>query len=49
MQQLRFLHFARRLMLIDIHMKFHNDIFSSYRVDTFFTMDKVPSEIIQKV
>ena len=44
MQELWFLHFAHLLMLIDIHIKFHEDI-----LDTFFMMDKVPKEIIQKV
>ena len=51
MQELWFLRSACRLMLIDIHIKFHEEIeqFSSYRADTFFVMDKIPREIIQKV
>ena len=48
MQELWFLHFARRLMLTDIHIKFL-ERFSNYRADTFFVTDKVPREIIQKV
>ena len=52
MQELWFLRFTRRLILTDIHIRFHEDrlyleLFSSYRVDTFFMMDKVPREIIQ--
>ena len=51
MQELWFLHFTHRLMLIKIHRKFREGIerFSSYREDTFFKMDKVPKEIIQKL
>ena len=32
MQELWFLHFARRLMLDDIHIKFHVDILNSFQV-----------------
>ena len=30
MQELTFLHFARRLMLIDIHIKFREDILNGF-------------------
>ena len=51
MQELWFLRFAHPLIMIDIHIKFHEDILNAFQVteDTFFMMDKVPREIIQKV
>ena len=52
MQELWFLHFACRLMLIDSHIKFLEDILNGFQVikwTLFFIMDKVPREIIQKV
>ena len=39
-------------MLIDIHVKFREDILNSFQVTEwtcFFITDKVPREIIQKV
>ena len=45
MQELLFLRFTRRLILIDIHIKFREEILN--RVNTFFMTDKVPREIIQ--
>ena len=47
MQELWFLQFACCLMLIDSHIKFHEDMLTG--VDTFFMMDKVPNELIQKI
>ena len=50
MQELWFLCTASRLMLIDIHIKFREDILNSFQVieqTHFFVMDKVPREIIQ--
>ena len=32
MQELWFLRFTRRLMLIDIHIQFHEDILNSFQV-----------------
>ena len=52
MQELWFLHFALCLMLIDIHVKFHEDILKGFQVierTRFFVMNKVQREIIQKV
>ena len=52
MQVLWFLHFACCLMLIDIHIKFCEDILNGFQViewTRFFMTDKVPREIIQKV
>ena len=51
MQELWFLHFACRLMLTDIHIKFCEGILNGLQVIewTFFMMHKVPREIIQKV
>ena len=52
MLELWSLHFARRLMLTDIHIKFHEDILNGFQViewTRFFMIDKVPREIIQKV
>ena len=47
MQELWFLRFARRLMLVDIHI-----VSCSFQViewARFFMTDKVPRKIIQKV
>ena len=50
MQELWFLHFACRLMLIDIQWKFHEDILNSFQVIEWTRFyDKVPREIIQRV
>ena len=53
MQELWFLCFACRLMSIDIHIKFGEDILNGFQVIEqtffFFVMDKVQREIIQKV
>ena len=51
MQKLWFLRFARRLMLIGIHIKFCEDILNGFQVTSghIFMTDKVPREIIQKV
>ena len=44
MHELWFLRFARPLMLIDIHIKFHEDILNGFqviaRVDTFLWQTK---------
>ena len=50
MQELWFLHSAR-LILIDIHIKFREDILNDFQVKewTRFFYDKVPREIIQNV
>ena len=51
MQELRFLGFAHHLMFIDIHVNFREDKLNGFQVIewTFFMMDKVPREKIQKV
>ena len=52
MQELWFLRFARPLMLIDIHIKFGENILNGFQViewTLFFMTDKVPRETIQKV
>ena len=51
MQELWFLCFACRLMLIDARVKFHEDILNGFQVIewTRFMTDKVQREIIQKV
>ena len=52
MTELLFLHSASRLMLVDTCIKFREysfKLFSSYRADTVFVMDKVPRKINQKV
>ena len=51
MQELWFLHSACRLLLINIYMKFIDDILDKFQVteQTYFVTDKVPREITQKV
>ena len=51
MQELLFLRSARRLMLIDIYMKFREDSLNCFQVieRTCFVTDNVPREITQKV
>ena len=52
MTELLFLHSACRLKLVDTCIKFCEKTlkrFSSYRADTVFVMDKVPSNTTQKV
>ena len=51
MQELWFSRFACRLILIDIHIKFREDLerFPSYRADTFSCDGQSSEEIIQKV
>ena len=52
MQRLWFLRFASHQMLIDIHIKFREDISNGFQVIEWahiFMTDKVPREIIQKV
>ena len=54
MQELWFLHFAHRLMLIDICKKLHENSFNSFQVIVLtqlrhnFVTDKVPKAITQK-
>ena len=48
MTELLFLHFARRLVLVDTCIKFREyslERFLSFRADMFFVMDKVPRKI----
>ena len=47
MTELLFMHSARRLMLVDICIKFRE--YSLGGADTVFVMDKVPRKITQKV
>ena len=55
MQELSFLHSARRLMLVDICMKFHDaslyglKVIKRKRLRHDFVRDKVQREIIQKI
>ena len=51
MQELWFLRSACHLMLIDIYMKFLEDILNRFEVteQTDFVMDKILREITQKV
>ena len=55
MQELPFLHFARRLMLVDICMKFHDASLNGIKVieqtqwRQDFMRDKVQREITQKI
>ena len=49
MQELRFSRSARRLMLIDIYMKFREDSLNGFQViERTRFCDKVPREITQK-
>ena len=55
MQELPFLHSARRLMLVDICMKFHDaslyglKVIERTRWRQYFVRDKVQREITQKI
>ena len=55
MQELPFLHFAHRLMLVDICMKFHEDsvyglkVIERTRWKQDFVRDKVQREITQNI
>ena len=55
MQELQFLHSARRLMLVDICMKFHDAVLYGLKVIEWtrwgqdFVRDKVQREITQKM
>ena len=55
MKELLFLHSARRLMLVDICMKFHNaslygfKVIERTRLRQDFVRDKVQREITQKI
>ena len=42
-------HFARRLLLIALHMKFRGDILNDLQVEWTRFFSKVPTEIIQKI
>ena len=52
MQELLFLRFARRLMLIDIRIMIREDILNGFQAiewTRFFMTDKVPREIIKNL